>query len=59
MEIRELDVVQLRDGRKGTVVERYEDGTALLLEICDSMGRTLEMPLVKSAEVERVLYHYH
>lgn len=56
MDIKELDVVLLKDGRKGTVLELYEDGKAFMLEITDERGKTLGIPVVQSEEVEKIIY---
>ncbi len=44
------DMVQLKDGRKGTVIYLYDDGLAAEIEIDDPSGETVEL-----ADVESVL----
>lgn len=53
---KELDIVLLKDGRKGTVLEQYEKGTSFLLEIADSEGKTLETPIIEISEIEKIIY---
>lgn len=56
MRISELDVVKLKDGRSGTVLEVLEAGEIFLVEIVDGRGRTQEMPTVKADEIEQVTW---
>lgn len=58
MEIHQLDGVRLKDGREGTVLDLYEEGTVLMLEICDDKGRTMDMPFVRKEDVTEVTYHH-
>lgn len=58
MDIKELDVVRLKDGRYGTVVGFYESESILLLEVCANNGKTVEMPFVPTSEVTAVEYKY-
>ncbi len=58
MQINEIDVVRLKDGREGTVVGLYEDGNVLMLEICNNKGETLDIIFVNKDEVEEVTYRY-
>lgn len=55
--IKELDAVLLNDGREGTVLEIYEDGTVFMIEICDEEGRTIDIPFVKEEDISKVTYH--
>ncbi len=54
----ELDVVRLKDGRKGTVLDFFDGGSVVLLEIADSHGRTLDLPFVPVEEVDEILYSH-
>ena len=56
MQINELDVVELKDGRHGTVLEIYNNGEAFLVEISDQSGRALDMPTIVAADVVRVIW---
>lgn len=58
MDISELDIVRLKDGRCGTVVGLYEDGKVLMLEICSDTGETLELPFVCRADICAVEYQH-
>lgn len=58
MDIHPLDGVRLKDGREGTVLDLYEEGVVLMLEICDDKGRTLDMPFVRKEDVSEVTYHH-
>ena len=44
--MKELDVVLLKDGRQGTILDVYDQGKAYLIEIADDQGRTLELSLI-------------
>lgn len=54
--MKECDVVLMKDGREGTVVAVFENGEAFMIEIADEQGRMLEMPVVKSKDIEKVIY---
>lgn len=56
MQIRELDVVALKDGRTATVIEVLSSGEAYLLEVTDDKGKTVEMPIVAESDIERVVW---
>ena len=59
MRISELDVVKLKDGRLGTVIEVLKTGEIFLVEIVDERGRTQEMPTIKADEIEQVTWSNH
>ena len=42
------DIVQLIDGRKGTVIYLYDDGLAAEIEIDDPSGETVELSDIES-----------
>lgn len=56
MKIHELDVVKLKDGREATVLEIFEQGEALLVEISDSKGQAIELPTVSVEDIETVTW---
>ena len=51
-----LSVVRLSDGRVGTILEVFDEGKALLIEIVDDHGKTIDMPMVKREDVVDVIY---
>lgn len=53
---KEFDVIRLKDGRTATVLEAYGTGEAYLVEVCDSNGCTLDMPIVKLNDIEQVTW---
>lgn len=53
---KELDVVLLKDGRTGTILEQYKQDNTFLVEIADSNGKTIETPLIKLNEIETIIY---
>ncbi len=56
MNIGLLDVVQLKDGRSGTVVEVFSD--AFMVEIADEDGVMQDLPIVKEQDVVRVIWRF-
>lgn len=58
MIINELDVVRLKDGREGTVIDIYENGNVFLLEICNDKGETVCLPFVKKEDITDVTYRH-
>ncbi len=56
MDIKELDVVELKDGRLATVLDVYGSGESFLIEISDSEGRTLDLPTVRRDEIAKVTW---
>ena len=57
MIINELDIVLLKDGREGTVIDIYENGNVFLIEICNSKGETLCTPFVKKEDIACVTHY--
>lgn len=57
MEIKELDVVELTDGRTATVMDIYRGGAEFLVEISDDQGRTLDLPTVRREDIAKVTWH--
>lgn len=56
MVIKELDVIQMRDGRTATVLAVFDDGKAYLLEIIDEHGKTVDISTVAKSDIENVLW---
>ena len=54
--MKELDIVELKDGQKATILEVYDGGAAFLVEIVDDDGKTVGMPTVKAEEIVRVVW---
>lgn len=54
MNIDKLDVVELKDGRTGTILEVYESSKVFLVEIADEKGKTVDMPIVKLDDIKCV-----
>lgn len=54
--MKELDVVELKDGRKATILEVYDAGKAFLVEIVDDDGKTLEMPVIKKEDIAQTIW---
>ena len=57
--VKELDVVELKDGREATVLEVCDEGKAFLVEIVDDDGKTLEMPIIKAEDIVRTIWEKH
>ena len=51
-----LDVVELRNGRHGTVLEIYDAGSAFLVEISNVHGQALDLPIVHLPDIVRVIW---
>ncbi len=58
MKIDMLDVVLLKDGRVGTVVEIFGDGEAFVIDITDDSKDEMNTPIVKMEEIEKIIYPY-
>jgi len=54
-----LDVIELRDGRYGTVLEIYDAGSTFLVKIIDTQGRTQELPILHLQDIVRVIWKSH
>lgn len=50
-----LDVVLIKDGQEGTIVEMFDDG-AMMIEVTDKTGKMLELPIIKAEEIEKITY---
>lgn len=56
MQAQELDVIETKDGRRGTILEVYDAGAAFLVEIADQDGKTLDIPVVKAEDISSVVW---
>jgi ribosomal 30S subunit maturation factor RimM len=56
MKIKELDVVELKNGQCGTVLEVFDQGEAYLVEVVDKSGKTVDMPTVKADDIKQVTW---
>ena len=54
--MKELDVVRLKEGRIGAILDFYDDGKVFMMEITDKKGRTLDTPFVNVEDVDEVIY---
>lgn len=54
--MKELDVVRLRDGRTGTILEVFESGKSYLVEITDKKGHTLEVSVVDEKDISEAVF---
>ncbi len=55
-EVKEMDVVLLKDGREGTILEVYDQGKAYLVEISDEKGKAIDLPTIPKEEIEKTVY---
>ncbi|TDA21945.1 DUF4926 domain-containing protein [Extibacter muris] len=55
-EVKELDIVLLKDGRQGTILEMYERGRAYLVEITDDKGKTIDTPIIQKEDIKELVY---
>lgn len=55
MQINELDVIRLKDGRLATVLEIFDNGATYLVEIADKEGRTMDLPFVTVDDISEVV----
>ncbi len=53
---KEFDVVQMRDGRIGTIIDILDE-KAFILDVFDERGFTDEWPTAFFADIEKILYH--
>ncbi|WP_394967312.1 hypothetical protein [Candidatus Allofournierella merdipullorum] len=56
MEPKELDVVLLRDGRQVTVLERYGDGEAFLVETAAPPLQESDTLEISKEEIAKIVY---
>lgn len=58
MNVKELDVVELKSGQCGTILEVFEQGAAYLVEVVDDSGKTVDITEAKADEIKRVTWSY-
>jgi len=58
MQIKELDVVELKDGREGTILQVYDAGKYFLIEIADDKGITIELPTISIDDIQKITYTF-
>ena len=56
MDAKLYDVVELKDGRVGTIVHVYPGDEAFMLEISDTDGRALDLPDIKKEDITKITY---
>ena len=54
MEIKEFDCVRLKDGRKGTIIEVYDN--EFLIEFSDDEGKTTELIELPKDQIDEIIY---
>ena len=52
-----FDVVILNDGRKGTIIEKF-DGNDFMLEITDDKGQTIDNPIINHKDIKEITYKH-
>ena len=53
--IKELDVVRLKDGRKATILEKFND-SAFYVEVSDSSGKAVDLLNVEAKDIDEVIF---
>lgn len=56
MQAKELDVIETKDGRRGTILGVYDAGAAFLVEIADQDGKTLDISVIKADDIASVIW---
>ena len=56
MQAQELDVIEMKDGRRGTILEVFDAGAAFLVEVADLEGKTLDIPVIRAEDVASVVW---
>ena len=56
LNVKELDVVMLADGREATVLECYDSHTAFLAEISDEKGKAIDTIVIKLSDITKIIY---
>lgn len=56
MEIKELDVLKMKNGKTATVLEVCVPGRVYLVEFSDEAGKTEEIREAKIEEIEQVIW---
>lgn len=55
-DVKELDVVLLKDGRQGTILEVFGQGEAYLIEVADDKGKTIDTLTIPKAGIIKTEY---
>lgn len=56
MDIKELDVVRLKNGQTATILGRFDNGAAFWVEVIDETGKTLDMPFVTADDILELIW---
>ena len=51
------DVVILKDGRTGTLIEKFT-GNDFMLEISDEKGQTIDDPIINRNDIKEIIYKH-
>lgn len=51
-----LDVVELIDGRIGTILESFDTDNGYMIEISDEEGKTIDTPIVSISDINKIIY---
>lgn len=51
-----LDVVELNDGRIGTILELFDSDKEYMIEISDDEGKTIDTPIVSMSDINKIVY---
>lgn len=54
--MKEFDVVRLKDGRIGAILDFYDGGKVFMMDVVDKDGKTLDTPFVNVEDVDEVIY---
>ena len=57
MTIKELDVVQMKEGYTATVLAVFNEGEGYLVEITDERGKTVDISTMAKSDIEKVLWN--
>ena len=56
MNIKELDVIRLKNGYHATILEIFKNGEAYLVEIVDEKGDVLDISFIEPDKIEKVVW---
>lgn len=56
MNAKELDVVEMKDGTVGTILEIFGDHEGIMLEITGKKGETIDTPIVYRKNIKKIIY---
>ena len=51
-----LDVIELIDGRIGTILESFDTDNGYMIEISDEEGKTIDTPIVSISDINKIIY---